>query len=75
VVFLLTLAHSLSAAADTERQYLSGRGKDDAVPWKFQCTSGANSGVWTNLPVPSHWDSRVFENPGLEFRLQAVRTA
>ena len=35
---------------------LSGHGKDDPVPWKFQCTSGANSGFWTNLPVPSQWD-------------------
>ncbi len=42
------------------RLYLSGKDKDSAVPWKFQVTSGANSGVWTNLPVPSHWDVRGF---------------
>ena len=45
---------------ETQRLYLSGRGKDDAVPWKFLCTSGANSGVWTNLPVPSQWDVKGF---------------
>jgi hypothetical protein len=44
----------------TEHQYLSGHGKDDAVPWKFQCTTGAQSGYWTNLPVPSHWDMHGF---------------
>ncbi|MFO1487948.1 MAG: glycoside hydrolase family 2 TIM barrel-domain containing protein [Verrucomicrobiota bacterium] len=43
-------------AQDTQRLYLSGHGKDDAVPWDFQCTSGAQSGFWTNLPVPSQWD-------------------
>lgn len=50
----------LSAAPGTERLYLSGRDKDNTVPWKFFCTSGANSGVWTNLPVPSHWDMKGF---------------
>ncbi|MEY4387374.1 MAG: hypothetical protein RLY20_2657 [Verrucomicrobiota bacterium] len=57
---LCALATSLSAATETQRLYLSGHGKDDAVPWKFFCTSGANSGVWTNLPVPSHWDMKGF---------------
>ncbi len=55
----LMLTSSISAQ-DTVRQYLSGHGKDDAVPWKFQCTSGANSGAWTNLPVPSQWDMHGF---------------
>ena len=45
---------------ETQRQYLSGRSKDDTVPWRFLCTSGARSGVWTNLPVPSHWDMQGF---------------
>jgi hypothetical protein len=47
-------------ARETETQYLSGHGKDDAVPWEFFCTSGANSGFWTNLPVPSQWDVKGF---------------
>ncbi len=46
--------------APTEVQFLSGHDKDDAVPWKFFCTSGANSGMWTNLPVPSQWDVKGF---------------
>jgi hypothetical protein len=47
-------------AQQTEVQYLSGHGKDDAIPWKFLCTSGANSGFWTHLPVPSQWDIHGF---------------
>ena len=57
---LFTCAPSLFAATETQRLYLSGRDKDNTVPWRFFCTSGANSGVWTNLPVPSHWDMKGF---------------
>jgi len=57
---LLTLraAH----AQETQRQYLSGHGKDDTVPWQFMCSTGAQSGFWTNLPVPSNWDVQGFGN-------------
>ena len=51
---------NLVSAQPTEVQYLSGHGKDDAVPWKFFCTSGAQSGFWTNLPVPSCWELHGF---------------
>lgn len=47
-------------AQKTEVQYLSGHGKDDAVPWNFFCTTGAHSGYWTNLPVPSCWELHGF---------------
>jgi beta-galactosidase/beta-glucuronidase len=47
-------------AQETEIRFLSGHGKDDAVPWKFFCTSGAQSGYWTNLPVPSNWELHGF---------------
>jgi hypothetical protein len=58
---VLLLATPRNAFAQkTEIQFLSGHGKDDAVPWKFFCTSGANSGFWTNLPVPSQWDVKGF---------------
>jgi hypothetical protein len=49
-----------ASAQETERLFLSGHDKDDAVPWEFFCTSGANSGFWTNLPVPSQWDVKGF---------------
>lgn len=63
----LTLALLLAAglmptvrAQETQRIYLSGQGKDDAVPWHFFCTTGAHSGCWTNLPVPSCWELHGF---------------
>jgi beta-galactosidase/beta-glucuronidase len=43
-------------AQETERVYLSGRDKDNTVPWTFMCTTGAKSGEWTTIPVPSNWD-------------------
>ncbi len=59
-VLLYVLCGSIASAQQTEVQFLSGHDKDDAVPWKFFCTSGANSGAWTNLPVPSQWDVKGF---------------
>ena len=58
---VFTLGFILSAnAQETQRQYLSGHGKDDAGPWKFFCTTGAQSGFWTNLPVPANWELHGF---------------
>ena len=56
----VVLGLQTAPSQETQRQYLSGRSKDDTVPWRFLCTSGARSGVWTNLPVPSHWDMQGF---------------
>ncbi len=58
--WLLVLIPLIAFAQETQQLYLSGHGKDDAVPWKFFCTGGANSGFWTNLPVPSQWDVKGF---------------
>ncbi|MFB0525518.1 MAG: glycoside hydrolase family 2 protein [Phycisphaerae bacterium] len=44
----------------TGRVYLSGRCKDDAVPWQFYCTAGRKSGFWTTIPVPSNWELQGF---------------
>lgn len=59
----LLLAHVINvflaaycSAQHTEQVYLSGTDKDHTVDWQFQCTSGARSGEWTTIPVPSHWD-------------------
>jgi hypothetical protein len=60
VLLFVCLLTRPAPAQETEVQFLSGHGKDDAVPWKFLCTSGANSGFWTNLPVPSQWDVKGF---------------
>lgn len=59
-LMLLMISSGAVLAQETQRIYLSGRGKDDAVPWKFMCTTGALSGFWTNLPVPSNWDVKGF---------------
>jgi hypothetical protein len=56
----LLLATLFLRAQETEHQYLSGHGKDDAVAWRFLCTTGAQSGLWTNLPVPSNWELHGF---------------
>src|SRR6185437_6262530 len=48
MVLVAFLSAALNVLAQqTEVQFLSGHDKDDAVPWEFFCTSGANSGVWT----------------------------
>ncbi|HEU5072184.1 MAG TPA: glycoside hydrolase family 2 TIM barrel-domain containing protein [Verrucomicrobiae bacterium] len=61
LVLLAASTNALHAApVETGRLYLSGRDKDNTVPWRFLCTSGAHSGVWTNLPVPSQWDVKGF---------------
>ena len=57
---LMLLCICTSGAQETQRVYLSGHGKDDAVPWRFFCTTGALSGFWTNIPVPSNWDVKGF---------------
>ncbi len=57
---LMLLCICTSGAQETKRVYLSGHGKDDAVPWRFMCTTGALSGFWTNIPVPSNWDVKGF---------------
>jgi hypothetical protein len=60
ILLAIVLMSSSARAQQTEVQFLSGHGKDDGVPWRFCCTSGANSGFWTNLPVPSQWDVQGF---------------
>ena len=58
---ILAIAGVMSVFAQSTRQlYLSGHDKDDAVPWKFFCTEGAQSGFWTNLVLPSNWELHGF---------------
>ncbi|MFM2082049.1 MAG: hypothetical protein RL380_740 [Verrucomicrobiota bacterium] len=59
-IFFGCLCASVAFAQETQTVFLSGHGKDDAVPWKFLCTTGAQSGFWTNLPVPSNWELHGF---------------
>jgi hypothetical protein len=59
----IVLAGALTPCAyahETERVYISGHDKDDAVPWKFMVTSGAKANEWTTIPVPSNWEMQGF---------------
>jgi hypothetical protein len=47
-------------AQETIRQYLSGTDGEHTVPWDFFCSDGRNSGVWTNIAVPSCWELQGF---------------
>jgi hypothetical protein len=54
---------SLAAAvpvAQTQIQYLSGRGTDDAVPWNFQVSAGMKAGQAAMIPVPGCWELHGF---------------
>jgi hypothetical protein len=69
-VSLNTVAVLADDVPGTQIQYLSGTGKDDGVRWDFYCTAGMNSGVWTNIAVPSCWELQGFGvyNYGTMFR-------
>lgn len=41
-------------------KYLSGKDRLDNVEWDFYCSDGRNSGVWTNIKVPSNWELQNF---------------
>jgi len=60
VFFFMCMLTGLAGAVETQVQYLSGHGKDDAVPWAFFCTGGMRSNVWTTIPVPSCWELQGF---------------
>ena len=49
-----------ATAQQTVRQYLSGHDGEHTVPWDFFCSDGRNSGVWTNIAVPSCWELQGF---------------
>jgi hypothetical protein len=64
LVLLLGLVGVMTSApawaATNLIQYLSGPDKDHTVPWEFRVSAGRHSGFWTNLPVPSCWDTKGF---------------
>ena len=67
---LNTSGQPVSPAQGTQIQFLSGTGKDDAVPWDFYCTAGMQSGAWKRIAVPSCWELQGFGvyNYGQVFR-------
>jgi len=63
IAVLLLLIPAVSfCQSETLCEYLSGKGKDDAVEWDFFCTEGRNSGRWTKIQVPSQWELHGFGN-------------
>ncbi|WP_223857471.1 glycoside hydrolase family 2 TIM barrel-domain containing protein [Sphingobacterium micropteri] len=44
----------------TTINYLSGTDKDHTIDWDFMVSSGANSGTWSKIPVPSNWETKGF---------------
>jgi len=64
-------------APQTDVQYLSGHGPEDAVRWEFFCTTGRQSRVWTTIPVPSCWEQHGFGayNYGNEINADATAAA
>ncbi len=60
VAFFATTVASPAFAVETERLYLSGKGKDDPVQWDFTCTAGRNAKVASKIGVPSNWELQGF---------------
>ncbi len=67
VIIILTLICVLASGAAaagktqcTSKVYLSGIDKDSDVRWDFFCSSGRNSGRWTDIKVPSCWETEGF---------------
>ncbi len=61
-VILVISFFSCSFAQETTTQnlYLSGTDNEITKTWEFFCTSGRNSGYWTTIEVPSHWEQQGF---------------
>lgn len=61
--FLIALLFFISGQVFSqvkEIKYLSGTDSKNTVAWDFFCTGGRNSGVWTKIQVPSHWEQQGF---------------
>jgi hypothetical protein len=43
-----------------EQIWLSGTDAKHTKTWDFYCTGGRNSGYWTTIQVPSHWEQQGF---------------
>lgn len=61
IVLLLAISHSLFSQTK-EIRYLSGTDNKNTATWDFYCTGGRNSGKWTTIQVPSHWEQQGFGN-------------
>ncbi len=55
-----SITASASSGPKTERLYLSGSGRGDAVEWEFSIDRGRGAGGWARIPVPSQWELQGF---------------
>ena len=61
VLFFGLMASRGEAQPETKQiQYLSGTDNENTVTWDFFCTEGRNSGFWSTIEVPSHWEQQGF---------------
>ncbi len=62
LVCLLSLVTLFSVYAQTRKQihYLSGKDNEHTVVWDFWVTGGRQSGQWSKIAVPSHWEQQGF---------------
>lgn len=58
-VLISTLAIS-QITTRSETKYLSGTDNENTKTWDFYATGGRNSGYWTSIKVPSHWEQEGF---------------
>ncbi|GAB2541500.1 glycoside hydrolase family 2 [Rufibacter soli] len=61
LVLLLLAAEAFSKSpVKREVKYLSGTDNKNTVAWDFMVTGGRQSGKWTTIQVPSHWEQQGF---------------
>jgi hypothetical protein len=62
ILLLLLFLGFVVYASPTQKeiQYLSGIDNTQTKTWEFFCTGGRNSGKWSSIEVPSHWEQQGF---------------
>lgn len=60
IICLILTIPAWATPEKKEVKYLSGTDNKNTISWDFFCTAGRNSGVWTNIEVPSHWEQQGF---------------
>ncbi len=63
IVFLfISTVNAQDQTTQKQVVYLSGTDNENTVEWDFFCTAGRNSGFWSTIEVPSHWEQQGFGN-------------
>src|SRR6476661_6489130 len=60
ISLLFFLPVLLNAQSEKQVKYLTGTDNIHTVEWDFFCTGGRNSGKWTKINLPSHWEQQGF---------------